>query len=71
MTLPKDKLEILYNADFPPIINIGSGAELKIDELVEIIVDVVGFEGVVRWDKSKPLGSIVILNNHVGGGSGR
>lgn len=38
-------------------INIGSGQEVSIKELVEIIKEVVGFEGDLIWDKSKPDGT--------------
>ncbi|MEX1217857.1 MAG: GDP-L-fucose synthase [Acidimicrobiales bacterium] len=43
-----------YNEDQP--INLGADRELPIRELVEIIVKLVGFEGEVRWDTSKPDG---------------
>lgn len=38
-------------------INISSGVELSIKELAEKIVDVVGFEGALDWDTSKPDGT--------------
>jgi GDP-L-fucose synthase len=37
-------------------VNLGSDHELPIRELVEIMVELVGFEGEVRWDTSKPDG---------------
>jgi dTDP-glucose 4,6-dehydratase/GDP-L-fucose synthase len=37
-------------------VNLGSGMEISIRELVETIVDLVGFEGEVEWDTSKPDG---------------
>jgi GDP-L-fucose synthase len=37
-------------------VNLGADRELPIRDLVEIIVDLVGFEGEVRWDTSKPDG---------------
>lgn len=37
-------------------VNLGANHELPIKDLVEIIVEVVGFEGEVRWDTSKPDG---------------
>lgn len=43
-----------YNDDQP--VNLGADRELPIRELVEIIVELVGFEGEVRWDTSKPDG---------------
>jgi len=44
----------LYNDDEP--VNIGSGFEITIKELVEKIVKLTGFKGQVRWDDSKPDG---------------
>ena len=38
-------------------INIGVGNDLTIMELAEIIKDVVGFDGSIEWDKSKPDGT--------------
>lgn len=36
--------------------NLGSGFEISIKDLVELIAELVGFEGEIRWDKSKPDG---------------
>jgi GDP-L-fucose synthase len=38
-------------------INIGSGKELSIFELAELVRKVVGFEGRITWDTSKPDGT--------------
>lgn len=38
-------------------INIGVGTDLTIKELVEIIKDVVGFNGSIEWDNNKPDGT--------------
>ena len=43
-----------YNGDEP--VNIGSGFEITIKELVEKIVKLTGFKGRVKWDESKPDG---------------
>lgn len=37
-------------------VNLGSNQELPIRDLVDIIVDLVGYQGEVRWDTSKPDG---------------
>ena len=37
-------------------INLGSGHELSIRELVELVADVVGFRGEIHWDTSMPNG---------------
>jgi GDP-L-fucose synthase len=38
-------------------INIGSGSELSIQELAQLVKKVVGFEGEIVWDASKPDGT--------------
>lgn len=40
-----------------PFINVGSGSELTIRELAELVRDVVGFPGGIDWDPSKPDGT--------------
>jgi GDP-L-fucose synthase len=42
--------------DGPEPVNLGADRELLIRDLVDIIVKLVGFEGEVRWDGSKPDG---------------
>lgn len=37
-------------------VNLGSGMEISIHDLVELIVELTGFEGTVVWDKTKPDG---------------
>jgi len=41
----------------PSIINIGSGEELSIGELADLVSLVVGYEGEIVWDTSKPNGT--------------
>jgi GDP-L-fucose synthase len=43
-----------YNGDEP--INIGSGMEIAIRELVELIAELTGFKGEIVWDSTKPDG---------------
>jgi len=43
-----------YDQDLP--VNIGSGMEISIKALVTLIADLVGFEGEIVWDTSKPDG---------------
>ncbi|WP_066414395.1 GDP-L-fucose synthase family protein [Halorubrum aethiopicum] len=43
-----------YDSSDP--VNIGSGEEISIRELVNVIVEETGFEGTVEWDTSKPDG---------------
>jgi len=42
---------------YPPLINIGSGADLTIRELAELICEGVGFRGRLEFDASKPDGT--------------
>jgi GDP-L-fucose synthase len=37
-------------------VNLGSGSEISIRELAELVADVAGFEGEIEWDASKPNG---------------
>ena len=43
-----------YNKSEP--VNLGSGFEISIKELVELIAELAGFDGELRWDTSKPDG---------------
>jgi len=42
--------------DDPEPVNLGADRELPIRELVGIIVELVGFDGEIRWDETKPDG---------------
>ena len=44
-----------YNSS--DIINIGSGKDLKIKELAQIVKKITGFKGKIIWDKTKPDGT--------------
>lgn len=50
-------LFLLQNYDSPEVINIGTGTDLTIRELAELICDVIGFTGELTWDASKPDGT--------------
>jgi GDP-L-fucose synthase len=50
-------LFLLERYDSPEIINVGTGEDLTIRELAELICDVVGFGGELAWDKTKPDGT--------------
>ncbi|WP_379971141.1 GDP-L-fucose synthase family protein [Ectobacillus sp. sgz5001026] len=43
-----------YNGDEP--VNIGTGTEISIKDLVELIATQTGFKGQIRWDSQKPDG---------------
>ena len=42
---------------YPPLLNIGAGEDLTIQELAELVCDVVGFKGRLAFDASKPDGT--------------
>ena len=50
------KAALTYNED--EIINISSGTQVTIKELVETVADVVGFAGEINWDITKPDGQM-------------
>ncbi len=43
-----------YEKHYP--VNIGSGVQIKIKELVELIMELTGYHGRIEWDKTKPDG---------------
>lgn len=55
---PEDKLQSLFNDKQPPLVNIGSGEDLTIRELAELVAKVVGFKGSLVFDTSKPDGAM-------------
>ncbi|PYI98192.1 MAG: GDP-fucose synthetase [Verrucomicrobia bacterium] len=50
-------LLLLEKYDSPEIINVGCGEDISIRKLSELICDVVGFDGELAWDTSKPDGT--------------
>lgn len=50
-------LFLLEKYDSPEIINIGCGEDISIRELAELICDIVGFDGELAWDATKPDGT--------------
>jgi GDP-L-fucose synthase len=50
-------LLLLAKYDSPEIINVGCGEDISIRELAELICDVVGFDGEIAWDATKPDGT--------------
>ena len=48
---------LLENYDDDIAINLGVGEDISIKELAELIQSVVGFEGKIEWDSSKPDGT--------------
>ncbi len=48
---------LMNNYDGDKIVNIGMGEDVSIRELTDMIAEVVGFKGEIRWDTSKPDGT--------------
>jgi GDP-L-fucose synthase len=61
MSLPDEQFKPLLAADrndgLPPLMNIGVGHDLTIRELAETVKSVVGYEGEIEFDASKPDGT--------------
>lgn len=57
MNLPEEKFNSLLREDEPPLLNVGTGEDLTIRELVELICRIVGFHGELVFDPSKPDGT--------------
>lgn len=50
-------LHLLENYDGPEQVNVGTGTDVTIKELAEIVASSVGFSGAIKWDTSKPDGT--------------
>ncbi len=48
---------LLQKYDSPEIINVGTGKDVSIRELAELISEIVGFKGELSWDASQPDGT--------------
>jgi len=58
MQLPEETfLPLVRSEDSPPLMNVGSGSDLTIRELAELMREVVGYEGALVFDDSKPDGT--------------
>ncbi len=57
MNLPEAKFRTLLNSEEPPLINIGTGEDLTIRDLGELVCRVIGFEGQLEFDTTKPDGT--------------
>jgi GDP-L-fucose synthase len=57
MNLPDAGFNRLLNSEVPPLINIGTGEDLTIRELAELVCKVVGFDGELLFDPSRPDGT--------------
>lgn len=57
ITMPDEQFETLLSNDFPPLINVGTGEDVTIAELAETAKRIVGFEGDIVYDTTKPDGT--------------
>jgi GDP-L-fucose synthase len=48
---------LLGREDFPDWINVGTGTDVTIRELTEMVAEVVGYRGRISWDASRPDGT--------------
>lgn len=51
------KLDFLFQDAEPPMLNVGYGEEITIRDLATIVKEVVGYEGALQWDPTKPDGT--------------
>jgi GDP-L-fucose synthase len=57
MNLSTEALATVFNANTPPLINIGCGEDLTIHALAQQVAATVGFRGQLHFDSSKPDGT--------------
>lgn len=53
-----ERLAPLFRDDSPPLVNIGCGEDLSIAELAQLVRRIVGFEGELVFDRTKPDGTM-------------
>ncbi len=58
MMLPQNDYDFFLNDATPPLINIGTGEDITIAELAKTICKVVGYTGNIKFDTSKPDGTM-------------
>ena len=57
LSLDEERYGSLLTEDAPPLINIGTGVDVTIRELAELVAKVLGFEGSLVFDSTKPDGT--------------
>ena len=50
-------LWLMEHYDSPELVNVGVGEDISISELAELIRSIVGFEGAIEYDRTKPDGT--------------
>ena len=54
---PNSEDSINFNNENLNFLNVGTGKDLKIKDLAEMVAKATGFEGEIKWDLSKPDGT--------------
>ena len=57
MNLDEERFGSLLTEETPPLINIGTGEDVSVRELAETVARVIGFEGNLTFDTTKPDGT--------------
>ncbi len=57
MGLDDNQFDNFFKDSLPPLINIGYGMDLSIAELAKLVADVIGFDGEIQFDTTKPDGT--------------
>jgi GDP-L-fucose synthase len=57
MNLDNDRFERIFQDGQTPLINIGFGKDISIQELAVMIQEIVGFDGDIHFDRTKPDGT--------------
>jgi GDP-L-fucose synthase len=57
LNLPEEEYERLFSEDQPPLINIGTGKDLTIREIAEMVCRVLEFDGSLEFDPMRPDGT--------------
>ncbi len=55
--LARATLFLMEKYDGPQQVNIGTGSDMSIKEIAELVAEVVGYQGKTEWDSSKPDGT--------------
>lgn len=58
MNLPDAQYQSFLTAEHPPLINIGCGSDITIGEVAQLVCEVVGYQGTIVFDHSKPDGTM-------------
>jgi GDP-L-fucose synthase len=57
MNLDESTFGGLLREDLPPLVNIGTGEDITIEDLARLVIKIVGFQGEISFDTTKPDGT--------------